>query len=224
MVPVIFQMFLGLFLGVYLNGVNPAFSSANEIMVYYFFSNVINNFQRNSPVYKVENEVISGNINIHLVKPYNFIFYILVKDIAVKIWKLAVTMIITFSIFALFYNINIGIDYFIRAFIAVPLAVLFINLNVSIFCYLSMIFEKIRRVSSVYGMLSFFLGGGLVSVKYFPEFIKYLPQYFYFGAPLDFIINSTYSYLPLFLIYTAIFIFINLALHKIVTRRIETNG
>jgi ABC-type uncharacterized transport system permease subunit len=223
-IPIIFQMFLGLFVGIYLNNVNPAFSSMNDLLTYYFFSNMINIFQRHNPVYKVEEAVLSGSINIHLVKPYNFILYIIIKDYASKLWKLIIDILIVFPLLFFIYGMDLNIFIILRALLAVPLAALFIALNNSIFCYLAIVFERIKRIGNVYGMLSYFIGGGFVSAAYFPSVIKLLPQYFFFGAPLDFIITGNLGNFWLFILYLALFIALNYVIHKKVMRRIETNG
>lgn len=223
-IPIIFQMFLGLYVGIYLNNVNPAFSTMNDLLIYYFFSNMINIFQRTNPVHKVEEAVLSGNINIHLVKPYNFISYIIIKDYAAKLWRIIVDILIVFPLLFFLYGMNINIVVLLRALLALPLAAFFIALNNSIFCYLAIVFERIRRISSVYGMLGYFIGGGFVSAAYFPNIIKSLPQYFFFGAPLEFIITGNLNNLGLFIFYLVLFIAINYVIHKKVMRRIETNG
>jgi ABC-type uncharacterized transport system permease subunit len=217
-------MFLGLFVGIYLNNINPAFSSMNDLLIYYFFSNLINIFQRHNPIYKVENAVLSGNINIHLVKPYNFISYIIIKDYAAKLWKLIIDALIVFPLLFLLYGMEINFIVLLRALIAVPLAAFFIALNNSIFCYLAIVFERIKRIGNVYGMLSYFIGGGFVSVFYFPDIVKSLPQYFFFGAPLEFVVSGNLQNLGLFIFYLALFMLINYVIHKKVMRRIETNG
>ncbi|MFA5333305.1 MAG: ABC-2 family transporter protein [Candidatus Nanoarchaeia archaeon] len=224
-VSLVFQGLFSIFLGIYLNNVNPVFSSMNELLIYYFFGNaIINSFQRGNVAREIEREVISGNINVHLVKPYDFVVYMLLKFFSHKVYKAIINALIFFFILNLIASFTIPLEFLLRALLVIPFAVLFMFLNNSIFCYLSLIFEKLGRLNSMYSMLSYFIGGGLVSVKYFPSIVKLIPQFFFFGAPLEYIIGGTFPYFGLFVFYLAFFIFLNLIIRKFVYKRLESNG
>lgn len=222
---VIFQGLFSIFLGIYLNNINPVFSSMNKLLIYYFFGNaIINSFQRGNVAREIEREVISGNINVHLIKPYDFVIYVLIKYFSQKFYKAIINALIFFFMLNLIAPFTIPLDYLLRAFLVIPFAIFFMFLNNSIFCYLGLIIERIGRLNTVYSMLSYFIGGGLVSVKYFPNIVKLIPQFFFFGAPLEFIIEGTFSYLGLFIFYFAFFIVLNLVIRKLVYKRLESNG
>lgn len=224
-ISVVFSGIFAIFVGLYLNSVNPVFSSLNDLLIYYFFGNgILNLFQRGSVVREIEKEIASGNVNVHFVKPYDFVFFKIIKYYSYKVFKIIMNVFIFFFIINMFQPTTIPLIMIFRAAIIIPFSAVFIILNSSVFCYLSLMLEKISRIYQTYGMLSYFFGGGLASIKYFPNIIKYLPQFFYFGAPLDYIIGGVFENLWLFILYFIILIALNLIVRKIAYSRLETNG
>ncbi|MFA5303241.1 MAG: hypothetical protein WC393_01760 [Candidatus Nanoarchaeia archaeon] len=224
-ISLVFSGLFAIFIGIYLNNVNPVFSSLNELLIYYFFGNgILNLFQRGNVVREIERDVINGNLNVHFVKPYDFIVFKLVKYYTHKLFKVIINISIFFILINMFQATFMPLDMVLRAILIIPAAIIFMILNTSVFCFLSLMIEKIGRLHQTYGMLGYFIGGGLVSAKYFPNFIKFLPQYFYFGAPLEYILNGVFENFGLFIIYTIILIVLNLVVRKIVYSRLETNG
>ena len=156
---VIFQGLFSIFLGIYLNNVNPVFSSMNELLIYYFFGTaIINSFQRGNVTGEIEHEVINGNINVHLAKPYDFVVYMIMKYFSQKFYKAIVNAVIFFIILNLFNPFTIPLNVLLRALLVIPFTLIFMFLNVAVFSYLSLFFERSGRLSRIYLMLSFFLG------------------------------------------------------------------
>jgi len=111
-----------------------------------------------------------------------------------------------------------------RAIIILPFTFLYFYMSDAIFMYSAIFIERAQNLYRVYGMVAFFIGGGLVPTVFFPNFVEYLPTTFIFYAPLNYIINGTYPNLFLGLIYFFTIFIILLIMEKTSMRRLETNG
>lgn len=224
-VHIFLQALIAIFIGFYFNAQETLYTTGQLITYYLIGVGIINVFQRNIPVKELEKEISMGNLSVHLSKPYDFVMYIMVKNAASKLYNAAILFVILTILFSVFISVPaFDIWTIIRAIIIVPFTIWYMYLNTSIWMYLTIPFEKLKSVANMWGMIAFFVGGGLISTDYLPRILQFIPQEFYFHAPLNFILFGEYTNWYMCAIYVVVFIFLHIALKKWVTRRLEING
>ena len=57
----------------------------NGIISYYFITFIVSNMTSTKSVYKISDEIRLGDLNKHLIKPYNYALYQLILDIPKRI-------------------------------------------------------------------------------------------------------------------------------------------
>lgn len=219
------QAIITVYAGLYFNSVKPVFVGADLFIYYLFGAGLINVFQRRIPVKALEDQITMGNLAVHMTKPYNFIIYPLVRDIAAKCMDAIINFTMVYLMIGLLFGfVQILPIHLLRAAIIIPITILFIYLNIMIFMYLALLIERAAIMANAYNMMSFFLGGGLIAAPYLPSVLSYIPQHFYFSAPVMFILTGTYDKPWLLAIYSVLLVAINYGLSKYTMRRLELNG
>ncbi|HLP79958.1 MAG TPA: hypothetical protein VK158_04950 [Acidobacteriota bacterium] len=211
------QGLVALFFGLYLN--------SPQVFWYYLFTiGIMNSFNRRNPFREFEDLVVEGRIANYLIRPFNLISYVCVRNFADALWSL---IGISATLF-LAYTILVGMPEFTvailtRFLIASIVTIIFFYFTIAIFLIMAIRTERIVSFTRIYFMIGFFLGGG-----FFPfaihNVITYLPQYYLFGGPATFVTTGVITHPYLWLTYLILFPIIAALLYKWIIRYLEVNG
>lgn len=221
----IIQALVAVFAGLYFNEITHM-KTAAELFIYYSIGLAIfNPIQRGNIVRRVDEEVEMGDVAVHFTKPYNFFLHIGVKDLAQKASGILITAIVTITLLALIIGPAAPtLEQTTRAILIIPLTIGFIYLNNMIFAQLALFWESAGWFVAIWGVSSFFLGGGLLPLEFLPNFASYIPPAFFFGAPLNYVLTGAYPLFWLFCTYVLVLFIVNYIVHLYVRKRMQING
>jgi len=181
----------------------------------------------------IGDEMISGNIANYLNKPYSYIMYKYSYSIGQSIIKFLTTFIMCGTVvFLLLGPLNINLVNIPFILIIVILAM---TLNFIIMAFIGVFafwLEDAKSLEFLYSKIVFTLGGMLVPLDIFPQWLHtisiYLPFSYiaYYPAKLfvGFGFNLFFNILIMELVWIAIFIALTMLTYKYCIRRISING
>lgn len=221
----IVQALVAVFAGLYFNEITHM-KTAAELFIYYSIGLAFfNPIQRGNIVRRIDEEVEMGDVAVHFTKPYNFFLHMIVKDLAQKAAGIAITAVVTITLLAIIIGPAIPtLEQTGRALIIIPLTIGFIYLNNGIFAQMALFWESAGWFVAIWGVSSFFLGGGLLPLEFLPSFASYIPPAFFFGAPLQYVLTGAYPLFWLFCVYVVMLVIINYLVHRYVRKRMQING
>ncbi|MGV8171217.1 MAG: ABC transporter permease [Candidatus Woesearchaeota archaeon] len=181
----------------------------------------------------IGDEIVTGNIANYLSKPYNYILY----KYAFSIGKSILKFFITFVIGGLIVYIMLGPIHVVYWSIPLILLIVFlaITLNFIIMAFLGIFalwIEDTRSLAFIYSKIVFTIGGMLVPLEIFPQwlynisinlpfsYIAYHPARLF----VNFNINTFFNVLLMEICWITAFIIITTIAYKVCMKNVSING
>lgn len=232
---VIMFVFLNLWKAIYSTGDKPMIDgfTLNTMIWYLVFSEMVV-LSRSSFYGTMNDDVKTGSIAYLLNKPYNYILYGFSYSMGETIVKLLCNAVIGIGIGLLFVG---PLETF--SIVSLPFVIFSILagavLNFIIYMCLALSsfwFEENSSFFWIYSKLVFILGGMLVPIDIFPNWLqsicRYLPFAYVTYAPAKLAVSfSMESFISLFsmqLIYIGVFILLSMVLYRTGARDLNVNG
>ena len=220
----VLQGVLTILIGLYTNSVTQSYSELELLQYYAFGVGFLLFFTRNYIVRNFEEEVVNATLITKLVRPYNFLLFVVLRNLTHLLPKAIMSFSIFIIIMSIFFTFPLTLPVVFRSFIGILFALSMVYLVAAIFCQLALILERVDDLFRIVVMAIFFAGGGFIPLAMLPSFIQYLPTSFIYFHPLNYIISGNYAFAILGFTYAIILLLINIVLYKKIRKHIEVNG
>lgn len=203
-------------------------------MIWYLIVTEMITLSRSNVFQEVSRDVKNGNIAYMLNKPYNYIWYSFFNSLGEISVKLFMNLIIGIIIGFIYVGPLINFDILSLPLIAISL-ILGVFINFFIYISLSLTSFWLEENSAffwIYSKLIFTLGGMLIPIDMFPNWLekmaKYLPFAYVTYAPAKLAVNYSSSLfintIIIQIVYLIVFITITIGIYNKGVRSLNVNG
>lgn len=203
-------------------------------MIWYLIVTEMITLSRSNVFQEVSRDVKNGNIAYMLNKPYNYIWYSFFNSLGEISVKLLMNLIIGIIIGFIYVGPLINFNILSLPLIAISL-ILGVLINFFIYISLSLTSFWLEENSAffwIYSKLIFTLGGMLIPIDMFPDWlekmVKYLPFAYVTYAPAKLAVNYSSSLFKntiiIQIVYLIVFVTITIGIYNKGVRSLNVNG
>ncbi|MFZ5353656.1 MAG: ABC transporter permease [Bacillota bacterium] len=205
----------------------------NQIIWYLVVTELVT-LSRSDIHVKINEDVKSGNIAYLLNKPYNYVLYCFSYYIGEIGLKLLTNSIIGIGIGMLFVGALEGFNWSHTPFVLLSLAA---GCTINFFIYITLAltafwFEDNTAFFWIYSKLVFTMGGMLIPIEFFPQWLqeisRYLPFAYVTYVPARLAVDFSYvgfaRQFPVQLLYLLVFFILSMILYGRGARNLNVNG
>lgn len=203
-------------------------------MIWYLIVTELVTLSRSNVFTEVSEDVKKGNIAYLINKPYNYVFYCFSNSLGDITTRLATNMLVGLTIGLLYVGPLVDFNFIHLPFVIISLILgVFINFFIYINLALTAFWmEENTAFTWIYSKLVFTLGGMLIPLEMFPDWLEKIARnlpfaYVTYGPAklaVNFNYNEFYQIITYQLCYLLLFMIISMAVYGRGVRALNVNG